>query len=211
MESSVFPPLLVYVIVAIIVFFVSTRIIHAGPTHIFALIVLIGIIYKLEKDRLEESLTSNEELDYRSEKIGNPEYFYRDPNFINLFYDILKWKNLNPTNYNNAVKSIDNVLRIEHDTEIGVANCIANYNIANEQAGIAINMIHGFTYVLDHPILLSKLKNVLQRLRELLERHIRLIREYCNKTDTVKSIEDPNGPFGYDELTVNDQFSYYYQ
>lgn len=212
---STIPTEFQYTVIVLLLFYVSTSILKVSTGHIFAIIVAIIIIYKLDKDDKENTINFNEEIDYRNEMLGTPSFFYKDPNFINLFYDIINWKKLNPNNFNNAIISVNNVLQIEDDSEKPLINCVDNYQVANEQAAIAINMVHGFTYVLDNPLLIKKLKNVLKRLRELLERHITQIKKNCDNIEDKKEsrdinsrfVDDTNGPFAYDPNITN--FDYY--
>src|ERR1044071_290308 len=83
-----FPSEFNYAIIGSIVLFVSTRLIKATSSHIFALLACYFIIQKLRKQESESSASFNEEMDYKLELLGAPSHFHMDTNIINLFFNI---------------------------------------------------------------------------------------------------------------------------
>ena len=206
----------VYIGIALGILYTSTRLMKAGASHIFALMVAYGIITRLKEISTNDTLSINEEIDYRLEILGAPSHFHLDTNLINLFFSIYGWRERNPNNFDNAIKAVNNVLKISEDTEHVLQRCVDNYEIAYDQSKIAMNMIHGFTYSIDQPLLVTKLKKVLIRLHMLLERHIRQIQKNCEITEGKKKsidvnsrfIEDAHGPKPFDGSSMT-QFDYY--
>ncbi len=206
----------IYVIIACAILYLCTRVVKINLGHIFALGACYIIITNLRKKELQENVTFNQETDYRLELLGSPSHFHMDINIINLFYNIYGWRQRNANNFDHAIKAVNNVLRIDQETSIPLQRCVDNYEIAYDQTKIAMNMMHGFVYAIDHPLLVKKLKKVLVRLNQLLERHLQNIQKNCEKTEAKKEsvdvntryIEDAIGPKAYDGTTMS-QFDYY--
>lgn len=205
-----------YVIIALIVIFTSTRLIRAGPSHIFALACIYIIVTTLQQQESQSTLSFNHKMDYKLDMLGSPSNLHRDSNLINLFYDIYGWRALNANNFDNAIKAVNNVLQIESDSEKPLKRCVDNYEVAVDQRNIAMNLIHGFIYSIDQPILVTKLKKVLIRLQDLLERHLSNIQRNCETLEQKKGgidvntrfIEDAKGPKPYDGAETS-RFDYY--
>lgn len=206
----------IYVVIGLAIVYVSTRVLNAGTGHIFALILGYFLITHLKDIEKKEYITYNQETDYRLELLGAPSHFHLDINLINLFFSIIEWRKKNANNFDNAIKAVNNILKVREDSEKPLLRCVDNYEIAVDQSKIAMNMIHGLVYSIDHPILSKKLKKVLFRLQQLLERHIVAIEKNCQITESKKKtidvnsrfIEDSNGPSAYDGARMS-QFDYY--
>jgi hypothetical protein len=211
-----YPQLLRYTVIGIVIIFVSTKIVKAGPSHIFAIIAIYVIISNLQTIESQSTMDFNEEMDYRLDLLGTPSHFYLDANIINLFYSIYSFRNLNAYNFDNAIKAVNNMLKIEEDASNGLQRCVDNYEVAYDLKNNAMNLIHGFVYSLYQPLLITKLKRVLRRLQDLLERHLNQIQSYCEQTESKKKnrdvnsrfIEDALGPKPYDAATMT-PFDYY--
>ena len=207
----------VYVIVALVTLFLSTRILKAGPSHIFALLLAGMIITHLKQKAGTESMTFNAEMDYRNGLLGTPSHFYLDSNLINLFYSIYGWRKLNATNFDNAIDAANNVLRLKEDSENKLQRCVDNYEIAYEQSRLCLNYVHSFIYAVQQPLLVKKLKAVLARLQQLLERILLNIQQNCDKLELAKPkrdvnsrfIEDAHGPKAYDPYNQSTSFEVY--
>ncbi len=205
-----------YVIIALVVLFVSTRILKAGPAHIFALLLGGVIITHLQQKSSNDLMSFNAEMDYRNGLLGTPSHFYLDTNLINLFYSIYTWRQLNAKNFDSAVQAANNVLRLREDSENQLQRCVDNYEIAYEQSRACLNYIHTFTYAVQQPLLVKKLKAVLARLQQLLERTLVGMQQNCEKIEMEKPqrdvnsrfIEDSVGPKPFDPH-VSDAFDLY--
>jgi hypothetical protein len=208
------PNQMIYILIGLVVFYVSVTLMNAQSSHIFALIVAGFIIYILKEKVDKDTQSFNKTIDYKLKELGDPEHFYMDVNFINLFYSILHWKKVNPGNFNEALKACSNVLQIELDSEKGLQRCVDNYEIAMEQSKICLNMIHGFIYSITNKLLIKKLMNVLERLQQLLTRHMLKIQGNCEKTEASKEnvdvntryIQDTDGPKPNDSSFSNFDF-----
>jgi len=210
------PPNFRYLIIGLTVLLTSTRLVKAGTSHVFAVIIAYFIITKLQEQEKTSSLSFNEEMDYRLDMLGTPSHFHLDADIINLFFNIYGWRKKNPYNFDHAIKAVNNILRIEVDTGKDLKRCVDNYNVAYDQKNTAMNLMHGFIYNIDHPMLVAKLKKVLSRLQQLLERHLVTIQNNCEVTESKKVtidvnsrfIEDAHGPKPYDESSMT-PFDYY--
>jgi hypothetical protein len=208
------PDKFLFIIVGLMVLYFSTRILQAKSSHIFAILVGGYIIYYLNNESKNNAVSFNASMDYKYKTIGTPKYFYIDANLINLYFSIYKWKNLNPHNYKESLKAVSNILEIEQDSKRKIRNCYDSYNIAFDQSKLALNMLHGYIYNIDNPLLIEKLKKVLARLDQLLTRHLNRIENNCDNNEMKKGkvdvhtgyIQDSNGPKAYDEYT---NFNFY--
>lgn len=215
--SVVIPSNLSYVLISIVVLFISTRVLQAGVGHVFALLVSGLIISYLRSKQSTDVLSFNATMDYRNELLSNPSHFYLDTNMINLFYSIYGWRSLNPSNYENAIAAANNVLRFRSDAEKPLERCVDNYEVAREQSKLCLNYVHSFVHVLRHPLLIKKLRAVLARLQQLLERSLETIRKACVELEKAKPlrdvnsrfIEDANGPHPFDPYTADSPFHHY--
>ena len=187
-----------------------------GIGHIFALLACYLIITKMKEIEKVEYLNFNQETDYRLEMLGSPSFFHFDINVINLFFSIYEWRKKNENNFDNAIKAVNNILQIKSESEKPLIRCVDNYDIAFDQSKIAMNLMHGFIYSIDHPLLVLKLKKVLSRLQQLLERYLVDIQKNCESLEKKKPtidvnsrfIEDAIGPKPYDVATMT-QFDFY--
>lgn len=150
--------------------------------HILAFVLSYLIIQRLQRDASGKTATFIDDMKLKWQAIGYPSHFYLDPNFIVLFYDILEWRNLNPNNYDIAIKATNNLLQIVEESRKLQYHCVDNYEVAMDQRKLALNMVYGFVHTLDYrKVYQDKLRSVLQRLMVLFERHMDIIRENCKK------------------------------
>lgn len=195
----------VYVVLITSCLYIFTRVVDIRLGHIFALAVAYIIVTRLQQHHQEEDLSFNVEIDYRLDLLGAPSHFHNDINIINFFFDIYDWRQYNVTDFDRAVKAVNNILQIEEDTAIAdLIGCVDNYDVAYGQMKLALNLLHGFVYNLDHPEKIKKLKIVMARLVQLLQRHIQAIQRNCEATKrplNVRSrfINDAFAPKPYDE------------
>jgi len=215
-DIGALPPEFVYVILGMGMLFVSTRLMKAGPSHVFALLATYLLVQQLQKRQAQSVMSFNDEMDYRLGMLGSPSHFHMDADIINLFFNMYGWRASNAYNFDNAIKAVNNILQIEKDSEKPIARCVDNYDIAYDQKNIATNLVHGFVYTIDNPLLVTKLKKALERLGNLLERHLVKIQRNCESLENAKEsidvnsrfIEDALGPKPYDGANMS-QFDYY--
>ena len=219
-ENNIFgtavPITYVYIVITLALFYISTRLLKAKSAHIFALILAYFIISRIQEKQSSSTGTYFEEIDYKLELLGAPDHLHHDANFINLFYEIYAWRQWNAYNYDNAIKAVNNVLTIEQDISVGLQRPVDNYELATTQSKLALNLIHGFIYNIDNPLLVTKLKNILMRLQTLLERHLAKMRDMCGEQEEKKSsidvnsrfIDDAHGPKAFDAFAQS-MFDFY--
>ncbi|KAI8822781.1 hypothetical protein BJ741DRAFT_715272 [Chytriomyces cf. hyalinus JEL632] len=184
-----------YLVAALSLFFISTRVLHIHAGHIFALLLCLVLWFHLERQP-GELQTLYTTLDSKLAALGNPSHFYMDANVINFFYSIFRWRDKNAQNFDEAVASVNNVLRIHSDAEKPLLRPVDSYDVARDQATAALNLMHGFVYSIDQPLLIDKLKVMLTRLQQLLERHLVKIQERCAPNDINQHTRyiQPAGP-----------------
>ena len=141
---SMIPVNFTYVLVALAILVVSTKVLNANPSHIFALLVTAFVVMQMMKRNTTEVVDLNQEMDYRNQLLGTPEFFYLDANIINLFFNIFAWREFNPNNFDLAIIAVNNVLRVEIDSEKGLQRGVDNYEVAVDYSNDALNLIHGF-------------------------------------------------------------------
>ena len=196
----------IYIVLFLSVMYISVNVIKAKAGHIFGIVIASYLIYQINQKNQEEFGNFNKELDSKLELIGNPSNFYIDANFINLYYSIYAWKSLNPSNYTASINAVNNVLQLELDTGKGLKDCKFNYDVAYTQSRLALNTLNGLNLNIDNKLMFTKLKTVIERLHELLTRHLYIIKSNCDKSESKKSsldinsrfIQDLDGPKGFD-------------
>lgn len=207
-----------YIVVAASVFFLSTRVIRADASHVFAFLVAFVCLYWLHDKSKKEVYPFSMELDVKMQMLGSPRNFHMDANFINLFVDMLDFRIKNPNNFDLAMTAIGNVLQTERDLEsLRLDRCVDHYEIARDQAMLALNFIHGLVYSLTNEVHVEKLTGILKRLQQLLERHLVAIVRLCDLTESRKPtrdvnsrfVEDFNGPVASDDSKIHAEFDLY--
>ena len=185
--STLFPNRnLSYVATVAVVFFLCTRVFRIRIGHILAMMLCVVIIYKLENEQSADDLDFNTTMEYQLQVIGEPSQFHNDTNLIDLFYNIVAWRDINANNYDQAIDAVNDILQLEQDTMNSTEYCVDNYDVARDKAKFALNLVHGFVYGIDHALLIDKLTKVLGRLQSLLETHLDQIRINCENQEQRK-------------------------
>lgn len=200
-------PRLRNVIVIVVVLYLCTRVFRIGTGHLLALALIVIILWKFQTDYSTDVTSFNETMEYKLRVIGGPSHFHFDTDLIEIFYNILPWRKLNANNYDSAIEAINNVLIIEEDTGHQREYCVNNYEVARDKAKLALNLVHGFIYSIEHQLLKEKLDLVLTRLQVVLEKHLDIIRGNCDRQEVTKGgpnyftryIEDAKGVKAFDD------------
>lgn len=180
-------------------------------THAVGLVISYLVITKLKSESSTQVSTFIDEMELKLSAIGSPSHFFMDTNMIVLFYDILSWRKRNANSFDVAIDAVNNVLKLEEQSMMLSEFCVEHYEIAREQRTVALNSIYALTYELEHYTLVrNKLRAVLRRLMELLERHLDSIRMNCANAESKKDkpdvltryIEDAKGVKAFDP-TIN--------
>jgi len=97
-----------------------------------------------------KSINVNDRPNKLSEKQLNevPMYLHYDPDMINLFHNILDFKEYNPIAYQKSVSSADHFLRLYSDILKGSVNCSENKEVADKYASDIMNNYHSFIFKL---------------------------------------------------------------
>lgn len=202
---------------AIAIFYICTRTLNIGSGHIFALLVTAALIWNVRATESTSKLNLYERIDNKIVAIGSPSFFYVDSNAVDFFYDYLGWRTLNPDNYDRCVEAIDNMLRILLDTEKPLVRCVDHYNIAADFGSMALNLMHGFIYVINDPIIIAKLERGLARLEGLVAKYLKQMKHNCAAIERGKGkrdvnwsyIPEPGVPKGFD--ATHTVFNFYGQ
>ncbi len=184
-----------YIVAAIGVFYMCTRVLKIGTGHIFALLITSALLWNARANDTSSKAHKYKQIEGQIRSIGGPQHFYVDSNAVDLFYDYLGWRKLNPDNYDRCVEAVDNILRILLDTEKPLVRCVDHYHIAADLGSVALNMMHGFVYVIDEPVLIAKLNKALSRLEGLISKYLRQMRRNCAALERAKGRRDVNWSF----------------
>lgn len=179
-------PRLRNILVSVVVLYLCTRVFRVGTGHLLALALIVIILWKFQNDYSTDIMSFNETMEYQLRVIGNPSHFHFDTDLIEIFYNILPWRKLNPNNYDSAIEAINNVLILEEDTGHQQMYCVNNYEVARDKAKLALNLVHGFIYSIEHPLIKEKLDRVLERLQRILEKHLDIIQGNCDSQEEAK-------------------------
>jgi hypothetical protein len=190
-----------FIVIAVSVYF-CTRVFNVNTGHILAFLLCAVIIWKIQQEEDKESMDFNTTLEYQLQTIGNPSHFHWDTDLVRLFFNLLPWRKLNANNYDTAIEAVNSVIRIEDDTNLTTEHCVNNYDVAFDKAKLAMNLVHGFVYSIEHPQLVKKLKLVLTRLQLLLEKHLDIIRGQCKFQEEQKGTPNVHSRYIEDAKTV---------
>lgn len=188
-----------YAVLGVGILFVSTRVVKIDLGHIFALFLIASLLYYVQNVKKKDRKNVFEVIETKIRCIGKPKHFYIDTNAIDFFYDYLGWRKLNPDNYDRCVEAVDNVLRLLLDTEKPLIRCVDHYHTASNFGSVALNLFHGFVYVIHEPILLAKLDKALLRLEGLISRYLKQMKHNCAAIERAKGSRDVNWSFIHDE------------
>jgi hypothetical protein len=197
-------------------FMFSTRILKATSSHVFALLLSAFVVYFYKNIRANDTAGFHAVMERRYSAIGEPSHLHMDSNLINILFVLLEWRRLNPDAYDNLVDAVNNVLRIEAESQNLREGCYRNFQVASEQTRAAMNHTHAFVYSIERGDV-DRLSTVLDQLSRLLQRHLRTIKENCDRqTADVQTTSSPpdfrfDAPGPHDEAaTFADlQFSMY--
>lgn len=190
--SNIEPKFLWYLIVlfAITVLYV-VRVIR--PTIAIAIALIIGLIvvYYVNDQHVAIRDDHNEELEYKLLALRpRPQYFHMDSNLVQFFWDIREFRDYNRDAYDGALKATDDILKFEHDAEIGIKQyCEHTLDLARDLMTEALNHMH--TIIFKTPlanVALTKHDNALNTFHLLLRQHIDNIYNYCKTIQNSQKI-----------------------
>lgn len=188
--------------------------------HTIGLFLGMLFIYIYEQNRQSYSIQKFSELEIKMEKIQpKPKYFWVDANIIELVYNIKEYYTYNPKAFTEMVNAIDNIFKIELDTEkVALDRCKANSDIAIDQYNLALNNLHSILYTLPttsiSTFISDKLIDAQKKLQLYLQRHLDNIAHTCNVELDYKGLDissryvETDQPIGID-ITKNNRFHIY--
>ena len=221
-KRSLFNYLLIFVLVVGYV----VRIVK--PTFILVVAIITGMFVTWwYNDKRSTKLSGvNEELAYRLKIIRPPtQFFYTDPDIINLFYNIKEFKDYNQDAYSRTVDSVDNVLAIHEDMRRKPFKCADSLEVAKKQVLLALNSIQSIIITTPNDdqiydkyrpeILYEKHQKATKTLHLLLRRHIDDMHKMCKKQNKEIPINiytkfvGPNYGPRADDPRHNQHFDFY--
>ncbi len=151
--------------------------------HLFGFIIGTFIVLVFNERKRTQFVDKMKILEIKMESIvPRPKYFYLDANIIQVMYNILEFYRYSPKNYEQIVKSIDNILLLRLDVEKGLKNCGRMYSVANDNYNNAMNGLIGMMIgIPTNNIQLKKLKLARENLQIMLLRHLDYIKDTCNE------------------------------
>lgn len=189
-ESGIYPyinsikpiDLFTYLVILQVIMLIFSKI-PIKMKHIFGFVIGIAVIYVLHERNRTQFLDEMTLLEIKMESIvPKPNYFYIDANIIEIMHNMLEFYDMSPKNYETLVFSIDGLLKLRLDFELGVKNCGRQYPIAKQHYDRAINAIIGLELsVPTDQVRLKKLKLGRETLQLYLMRHLDFMKEICNK------------------------------
>lgn len=100
-----------------------------------------------------------------------PMYLQYDPDMINLFHNILDFKEYHPLAYQKSVSSADHFLRLYSDILKGSVNCSENKEVADKYASDIMNHYHSMIFKLpSNKLINEKFERNKKRLHLLVKR-----------------------------------------
>lgn len=223
-----------YMVVFIIIMFLF-KLIQPTFLHFFALITALVVIYYMNDKKITTLNSVNRELEFRLKSlIPKPEYFHLDSDLVVLFYNIKEYRIYNREAYDNALKSVDNLLHVKQDLETGVLyRCGENVEIAEDMALKAINHLHSIIHKVPtsenipednfdagqpyasgtNPT--KKLMAAIDKLHLILKQHVDDMKNRCNKQQREVTGININTKFFYkkgprpNDTTNDDKYDFY--
>lgn len=177
------PDDLLFVLIFIALTFIFTRVFNITVGNIFALMVAAFLIYNLKNYSDQSSLDQNMELEYKLKMIGEPEFFYKEPDLIILFYDVLDFANLNKDSFDKSISAANSLLSIENDfdTLITPKTCAYDWKNAYSFMIKSLNYFQSLVYSIPkNKIIQQKLHDRLGQLHQILYNHLEQMKKTCN-------------------------------
>lgn len=111
-----------YIFIIIVTLVLFTRVIDINLGHVFALFISIIVITLFSLSYKQDTTEFNKDMEYKLNYLDNDKsltnYFYLDVNLISLFYNIkTNYYTYNPISYQNALSSVNEVLKVRNDME----------------------------------------------------------------------------------------------
>jgi hypothetical protein len=113
-----------------------------------------------EADQLQRILNSN--------LLAKTKYFVSDPQLIKWVDNIGELKPLNVLQFNQLIRSLDQMLQTQADLRRGVSNVQATYDLYHDLKVASLNHFHAMVYKIPDPVRLEKYNHYLEELGKIL-------------------------------------------
>lgn len=172
-----------------VIFFVS-KVLFPSFANVTGLVAGLAIVYYLNDKKKSTASDYNKKYEIKlNSLIPRPVYFHIDPDLIDIFYNTRDFRQLNREAYDNALKTADNVLRIEVDAEKGLFYCQHHFDVAQDNYTKSLNHYHSLIFNMKQtsagslpvPKLRRKYQRALKDLQIVLRRHLDRIYKLCEK------------------------------
>lgn len=180
--------LLFFVITSVLIF-VATNVLKIHLGHLVGILAAAAAVYLIYDDDTQSTDSRNKDMEYKlnsllyDESSPPPDYFYIDPDFIELFYSIKDdFGVLNKDSYVKAIKVTNNLLQIRKQFEdYDLVNAAAMFPIAESQSKLGMNYLHSFIFSTGKTV-----SKVLYDKHEALLNRAHMLYKY--NMDTIKDI-----------------------
>ena len=171
-----------FVVAGITVFTLVNKI-HFTMSSIVAIFVAGVVVYFLNERRRTTQVTDMKELEIKLVRITpNPKYFHLDAGIVELVYSIREFRNYNDQAFVEMIAATDKFLGLMYDIEHEVANCHHAVELAQDLKKQALNHLMSIIYrTPSDSRALVKLRKAADSLHFILNHHIDIATEECNK------------------------------
>ena len=142
--------------------------------------ICVGLVLLYLYETRERSKTNNYQTK-KFEQLNEPylkqtEFLYQDPELIEFLSSIREYRVYNPYHYLELVTKVDDLLRLERDMKIGIAQSGQQYELAEQLQEMILNLFHSFLYRLPHsPSTMDKFHTKMDELKHILQTHMTTI------------------------------------
>ena len=196
-----------HLVVAGITVFTLVNKINFNISSIFSLVVTAVVVYFLNERRRTTETTDMQELEIKLVRITpNPKYFHLDAGIVELIYSIREFRNYNDQAFVEMIATVDKFLGLMYDIENEVADCHHAVELAQDLKKQALN--HMMSIIFRTPTdsrAVVKLRKAADSLHFIMNHHISVAAEECNKQIKKKGLNSTNKlikinqPTGFDK------------
>ncbi len=163
-------------IIAIIAFIY--RLDFRASIWIGLIVGMIAVYYIHDKEAQQVNSEADELWGVlNSNLLKNTKYFITDPQLIKFVQNVGEFKKLNVLEFNQFVRTLDQLLRCIYDMRRGVRNVKQTLDIFKDLKVSSLNQFHSFIYKINYTGLRDKYNVYLRELGKILnDRHTRVLR-----------------------------------
>lgn len=188
--------LFIYIWILLLTIFVCTRF-EIKLNLIFGALVGLIIAYIYYQKDIHSDITEKKQIDTKLETIIPTPINFKDFNdIINFFYGIREFYKVDPNNFTELVKSVDDFLKIYKDMKIGVVHRKQNYDVARDMVEKSLNNMHSIIYSTEpyqHRVATRKITVAVKVLQKILYSYLQDLRDICNNNVDKNEIPIEDG------------------